>query len=654
MTTDELNTIVAAVVAELEKSGVDFDYKAEQAEDDDLVFVIRGTAPNYQGVTVTWKGLLDIITAQATQAKNDAETAKNTANTILEQVQSKGTEITNFVATSKAELETQKNESVNAVKSVYQTDLNELKGDLYKYKVGETAYIDYLCTIAGVWAVGKSLAIPVTSSSNVTIKAPTSNECYFAVLKECNPVVGASAVFATGYTSFVKLPKDSIKNINIPSDGNYLLLTSIDSFPYEYAKVDGYDYTKFIRENILDILNDISNVDFIESYITNVYDESENTEGYVVDENSGSIISNSYTTQYAVTSYIPVEYGDIIKLAYVRGKNLCGGALYDSNKNYIKTIWGTDDFIKPSTDVNKAFRFVVNDPKVKYIRYNVLADSLFLRSKQYVKVYRYPSFSSAEKVIHVGSARSGYLCFTTLKECTEYIMSHNLYGYTVYVDAETFDLVSEFTQAYLDSYSISENNGFGLKVGNNTKFVFSPGSCVVFRYVGTNTNASHNFSPFNVIGSVTFVNLKVRVSNARYCIHEDPPTVLSNSLPDNMIVEYIDCDMEHEGGDIAYSAPVCIGGGTIPNGMSKIIGGKYVSIGNDVWHRAISYHNFSTSSYGNHTSKVIVKNAWVSNGLRCGRFGDSNVDMEISGCYIPYGIVEADGFTITSWNNVIN
>ena len=130
MTDQELKDIVAAVVAELEKSGVDFDYKADQAKDDDLVFVIRGTAPDYQGVTVTWKGLLDIITAQATQAKNDAETAKNAANTILEQVQSKGTEITNFVATSKAELETQKNESVNAVKSVYQTDLNELKGDL--------------------------------------------------------------------------------------------------------------------------------------------------------------------------------------------------------------------------------------------------------------------------------------------------------------------------------------------------------------------------------------------------------------------------------------------------------------------------------------------------------------------------------------------
>lgn len=66
----------------------------------------------------------------AQSAQHGAESARNAANTILEQVQSKGTEITNFVATSKTEIETQKNESVNAVKSVYQTDLDELKGDL--------------------------------------------------------------------------------------------------------------------------------------------------------------------------------------------------------------------------------------------------------------------------------------------------------------------------------------------------------------------------------------------------------------------------------------------------------------------------------------------------------------------------------------------
>ena len=167
MTDQELKDIVAAVVAELEKSGVDFDYKAEQAEDDDLVFVIRGTAPNYQGVTVTWKGLLDIITAQATQAKNDAETAKNAANTILEQVQSKGTEITNFVATSKTEIETQKDESVNAVKSVYQSDLNELKGDLVDVK-----YTNIISFELGGFEDNNGYVVKIPNNSRIRTKYP--------------------------------------------------------------------------------------------------------------------------------------------------------------------------------------------------------------------------------------------------------------------------------------------------------------------------------------------------------------------------------------------------------------------------------------------------------------------------------------------------
>ena len=126
MTDQELKDIVAAVVAELEKSGVDFDYKIETPLDTDNVFVIRGTAPNYQGAVVTWKGLLDIIIAKAEQAKNDAVTAKNIAQEILTGVQNKDEEITNFVATSKSEIETQKNESVEAVQSIYRTDFNAI------------------------------------------------------------------------------------------------------------------------------------------------------------------------------------------------------------------------------------------------------------------------------------------------------------------------------------------------------------------------------------------------------------------------------------------------------------------------------------------------------------------------------------------------
>ena len=129
MTTEELNTIVEAVVAELEKNGVDFDYKAEQAKNDDLVFVIRGTAPNYQGVTVTWKGLLDIITSQATQAKTDAETAKNAANAILTQVTSKESNVSTMkseVSEMKASVESTKSQ-VEGMKNAVETTKGQVE-----------------------------------------------------------------------------------------------------------------------------------------------------------------------------------------------------------------------------------------------------------------------------------------------------------------------------------------------------------------------------------------------------------------------------------------------------------------------------------------------------------------------------------------------
>lgn len=129
MTTDELNTIVAAVVAELEKSGVDFDFKIETPLDTDNVFVIRGTAPNYQGVTVTWKGLLDIITSQATQAKTDAETAKNAADTILSQVTTMKNNVTTMesnVSTMKTSIETTKSQ-VEGMKNAVETTKGQVE-----------------------------------------------------------------------------------------------------------------------------------------------------------------------------------------------------------------------------------------------------------------------------------------------------------------------------------------------------------------------------------------------------------------------------------------------------------------------------------------------------------------------------------------------
>ena len=87
MTTDELNAIVKAVMLEMEKAGVDFDFKAETPQPTDLVYVIRGTADKYQGITVKWQNLLDIIVKKATDAKDEAVSAKDIALQTLETIQ---------------------------------------------------------------------------------------------------------------------------------------------------------------------------------------------------------------------------------------------------------------------------------------------------------------------------------------------------------------------------------------------------------------------------------------------------------------------------------------------------------------------------------------------------------------------------------------
>ena len=50
MTTDELNAIVQAVMLEMEKAGVDFDFKAVTPQLTVLVYVMRGTSDKYQGI----------------------------------------------------------------------------------------------------------------------------------------------------------------------------------------------------------------------------------------------------------------------------------------------------------------------------------------------------------------------------------------------------------------------------------------------------------------------------------------------------------------------------------------------------------------------------------------------------------------------------
>lgn len=424
----------------------------------------------------------------------------------------------------------------------------------------------------------------------------------------------------------------------LPLDQNYLIIEKMAANMDNISK-----YTQKIEDM------------FKYDQIINALDSCTYINDYVINE-QGTLTKNQYTeNQWKCTDFIPVEENDKVYLSYVRGMNLCGGALYDANKQFIKTIWGTEDWEKPSTDNNGKFEFYV-DSKTKFIRYNIMQKDypVYVRIRKNAYIKDNISKYTQKNIFYVGnySVNSN---FSTLKECCDYIQSNSIFNATVYVDYGTYDLVQEFGESYLDSINSTTNKGFGLMVGNNTHFIFAEGAKIVFNYSGTNEKCAEHFSAFNVYGSVILENANIEVSNARYCVHEDLGTVLSgSSLPMQYTSKYINCNMKHKGNNIgSYTGTVCIGAGTLRNSLAIIDGGTYECGTSYPW--AISYHNFYKSSFGDYPSKVVLKNVWINNGFRCGVFGDSNVDVEISGCYIPKGIngKNSEYFNVKEWNNVI-
>ena len=161
MTTNELNAIVKAVMDEMEKQGVDFDFKAETPQADDLVYVMRGTSDKYQGITVKWQNLLDIIVQKATEARDDAISAKDIALQTLATIQGIESNVSSMkssvdaseanVASMKASVETseanvtqmksdvtQMKESVEGTK----TEVEGLKSDVTAFKAQTQTIVD--------------------------------------------------------------------------------------------------------------------------------------------------------------------------------------------------------------------------------------------------------------------------------------------------------------------------------------------------------------------------------------------------------------------------------------------------------------------------------------------------------------------------------
>ena len=325
MTEAEKNEIVGLVMTQISSQAVDFDIATEQPQANDLLTAVRQTSSGeYMGVTLKWDDVARIATELANQAAKRAEQAETDANNILTQVQSKGTDITNFVATSKTEIETQKDESVNAVKSVYQTDLDELKGDLVdkvdvselsfniwneKTKVVNGTYISNEEPIAvkpnteyyfrspikplnGLRFLNKDLDIIKTIYEKGVFTTP--QDCYYIRF-------GIDDSYGTTYNNDICINESQPNDMINPHNGQYV--------PYGAKSLyDDVQNIKIEQANQVDVVNELNEKLYsgnVCPICTDVYDDNGVT---ITPQSDGTYIINGTTTDNVVYYVYDVGY----------------------------------------------------------------------------------------------------------------------------------------------------------------------------------------------------------------------------------------------------------------------------------------------------------------------------------------------------------
>ena len=120
MTTEELNTIVQAVVEKINKQVIDFDVVSSTPESTDLLSAVRTQGDGtYQGVTLKWNDVANAVTREAKGYRDDAASAKTNVENMKASVEQTVSDFNTLADEKKTEIQ-----------GVYQTDLNKLKGDL--------------------------------------------------------------------------------------------------------------------------------------------------------------------------------------------------------------------------------------------------------------------------------------------------------------------------------------------------------------------------------------------------------------------------------------------------------------------------------------------------------------------------------------------
>lgn len=311
MTEAEKNEIVGLIMNQISSQAVDFDIETEQPQANDLLTAVRQTSSGaYVGVTIKWDDVARIATELANQAATRAEQAKTNVENMKSSVEQT---VTDFNALAE--------EKKQEVQGVYQSDLNELKGDLgdvftesYSLRLNcvRNSYID---------SNGKETAYNNWTSSDY-LPTNEASRLYFTTTKNSSYNAFYSDKTEESFISSFTMSTTNVSGyVTVPENAKYFRVSNISS---DFDKT--VIYNSVYSNNIILSANDSA----LNNSLKIVGDI---TFGEYVNNTTGAFeTANSYRR----TGYIDIKNQDYLFFNSDIRTPFC--AYYDENKNYVENF----------------------------------------------------------------------------------------------------------------------------------------------------------------------------------------------------------------------------------------------------------------------------------------------------------------------------
>lgn len=416
-----------------------------------------------------------------------------------------------------------------------------------------------------------------------------------------------------------------------------------------------------VRRVVISKLYDETRNMFAEDVITDIYDK--------IDELDVDYYFNSYYFQYIDKAkwengyYWVVSGGNLQKIANA-SYNAYPPFRLKAGSYHVLNLSGSFSFAVYDDSTRATFSSLVSDniltlpyDATVYVSNSNITYSM-LSTGELIFENGLPVFVSGKyhlstkQIFYVGSTRPIKTLKEGIEKATEYFDS------IVMVDAEDFDLVAEFGQNYLDSYS-DTSKMIGLWLKNRVHVVFASGARVLFNYTGSNTVVQTNFSPFNAGDyGFTLENAWVVSKNCRYSVHDE---LNSSEIPYQNVYKH--CTFIHDSSTTTWGAHQAIGGGLGLHGDILIEDCYASSVGAVAANQPIvSYHN-ATSQTAESKSNIVVRGCRFEGTFRCTNQGKSTTKSRatVTNCSLlsePYAEItiteqRADNMELYKWNNEI-